>query len=62
MCAADAVEVEINGPQRIAAASGTARADTVAVCGDQDTGFGLLFNWNLRGDGMHTVRALADDA
>ena len=26
----------------------------------RDNGFGLLFNWNLLGDGDHTVRALAD--
>ena len=25
------------------------------VCGDTDNGFGLLFNWNLLGDGEHTV-------
>ena len=27
---------------------------------DGNNGFGLLFNWNRLGDGMHTVRALAD--
>ena len=26
----------------------------------RNNGFGLLFNWNLLGDGEHTVRALAD--
>ena len=31
------------------------------MCGDTDNGFGLLFNWNLLGDGQHTVRAYADD-
>ena len=62
VCEADVVEVEINGGARIAAAYGTARSDTAAVCGDSDNGFGLLFNWNLLGDGVHTVRALADGA
>ena len=28
--------------------------------GDTDNGFGLLFNWNLLGDGAHTVVALVD--
>ena len=60
VCAADGVELEINGAQRVAAAYGTARADTAPVCGDSNNGFGLLFNWNLLGDGEHTVRALAD--
>ena len=49
----------LNGePQE--AAYGTARLDTEAVCGDSDNGFGLLFNWNLLGDGEHEVVALVD--
>ena len=39
---------------------GTSRADTLTACGDADNGFSLLFNWNLLGPGLHTVRALAD--
>ena len=38
----------------------TTREDTESVCNDIDNGFGLLFNWNRLGDGVHTVRALAD--
>ncbi len=30
------------------------------MCGDTDNGFGLLYNWNLLGDGPHTVTAYAD--
>ena len=62
VCEATAVELEINGGLRLAAAYGTARADTAAVCGDTANGFGIVFNWNLLGDGTHTVRALADGA
>ena len=62
VCEADSVELEINGGPRVAAAYGTDRADTADVCGDTDNGFGLLFNWNLLGDGVQTVRALADGA
>ena len=39
---------------------GPSGATRPGVCGDSDNGFGLLFNWNLLGDGTHTVRALAD--
>ena len=60
VCDAAVVELEINGGPRIAAAYGTDRADTAPVCGDRNNGFGLLFNWNLLGDGIHTVRAVAD--
>ena len=59
VCDAEEVEIVLNGePQE--AAYGTARLDTEAVCGDADNGFGLLFNWNLLGDGEHEVVALVD--
>ena len=59
VCEAAVVEIELNGmPQE--AAYGTERRDTASVCRDTDNGFGLLFNWNLLGDGEHTVVALVD--
>ena len=45
---------------RQVAAYGTERLDTREVCGDVDNGFGLLFNWNLLGDGEHAVVAFVD--
>ena len=69
VCEADVVELEIRGLGRtrhLEAAYGTARADTAyteegaVVCGDTDNGFGVLFNWNLLGDGEHTVVAYVD--
>ena len=69
VCEAEVVAVEIIGidrTYRLAAAYGTDRADTLEttagaeLCGDTDNGFGLLFNWNLLGDGVYTVLALAD--
>ena len=60
VCDASQIEIEINDRPRLPAAYGTIRSDTAGVCGDTDNGFGLLFNWNLLGDGTHTVRALAD--
>ena len=52
---------------RYEAAYGTERADTAMqrkdgtpLCGDTDNGFGLLFNWNLLGEGEHTVVAFVD--
>ena len=59
VCTAEEVVIEIDGTPQ-AAAYGTSRADTAAVCGDTDTGFGLLFNWNLLGDGKHWVVARVD--
>ena len=55
VCEAEEIVIELNGaPQAVA--YGTERLDTARVCGDTDNGFGLLFNWNLLGDGEHTVR------
>ena len=67
VCATATVEMELvpeNGePHLVVPATGTARADTAGVCGAEttDTGFGLLFNWNLLGDGAHTVRVRIAD-
>jgi GDSL-like lipase/acylhydrolase family protein len=60
VCDAQRIDIEFDGV-RTQAAYGTARADTRAVCGDDNNGFGLLFNWNLLGDGVHTVKAFADN-
>ena len=65
VCEAETVEIvfEPGGtaePFPVETGYGTARADTADHCGDTDNGFGLLFNWNLLGDGHHTVRAYAD--
>ena len=70
VCEAEAVEIEIETAAgevtRQEAAYGTARGDTAQrpdgtlLCGDTDNGFGLLFNWNLLGDGEHEVVAVVD--
>ena len=60
VCDADTVTYQIDGGALRDAAYGTSRADTLAVCGDTDNGFGALLNWNLLGDGAHTIRAFAD--
>ena len=59
VCEAETVEIELDGVLQ-EAAYGTERADTVGHCGDTDNGFGLLWNWNLLGDGEHTVRVVVD--
>ena len=65
VCEADTVELVFEPatgePFTEEAGYGTERGDTAGVCGDTDNGFGLLYNWNRLGDGLHTVRAYADD-
>ena len=61
VCDADQVELVLGDLTPQIAAYGTERLDTAGVCGDTDNGFGLLFNWNLLGDGEHAVVAYVDD-
>ena len=64
ICDAEVVEIELPMPQgtvRWRAGYNTTRTDTQSACGDSDNGFSLLFNWNLLGDGIHTIRAYADN-
>lgn len=60
VCDAVRVEVEIDGAIMAETAYGTPRGDTIGECGDADNGFGLLVNWGIFGDGLHTIRLLAD--
>ena len=60
ICDAGRIEIELDGSTLLPAAYGTSRGDTSSECGDDNNGFGLLFNWALLGDGAHTLRALAD--
>lgn len=59
-CTAQTIEIQFDEYDPIPAATGTPRGDTQNYCGRSDTGFSLLWNWNILGPGQHTVRALAD--
>jgi hypothetical protein len=60
VCDADEVFVLINDTVAPQIAYGTNRGDTQEGCGDANNGFGALFNWNLLGDGTHTIVATVD--
>lgn len=60
LCSAGRVEIGFDGGPLARMAYGTSRADTAAVCGDTDNGFGLLYNFNLLGSGTHVARLYAD--
>lgn len=59
-CTGQNIEFRIDGVYLGRAGSRTSREDTQGVCGRSDTGFSLLFNYNLIGQGTHQVEALAD--
>lgn len=62
-CDASKVEIELPDGSKIEAAYGTPRADVTnaGFCdGNENVGYGALYNMNLLGDGEHTIKAYAD--
>ena len=59
-CDAQSVQVSFDSGAPWETAYGTPRPDTLDVCGDTDNGFGLLYNFNTLGPGVHTIVARAD--
>jgi hypothetical protein len=60
VCSASRVDIQVIRGGSLRAVYGEAREDTRASCGDSNNGFSLQFNWSELGEGVHTVRALAD--
>ena len=50
----------LEGTIEVATAAGTSRADTIGVCGDENNGFGLGWNWNIFPDGIVSLEFVAD--
>ena len=62
-CDASKVEIELPDGSKLEAAYGTPRADVTGAgfCdGNENVGYGALYNMNLLGDGEHTIKAYAD--
>ena len=64
-CSANQIEIAVDDGPRMLAGARTGRLDTLGVCGRSDTGFSLLYNWNLLpvtcfGCRFHRIVAYAD--
>jgi hypothetical protein len=59
-CTASRIQVAIDSFAPLDAATRTSRNDAAQVCGRADTGFSLLFNYNILSPGTHRMRVLAD--
>ena len=60
-CDAEKIEIEFENGARIEAAYGAPRADAASQCdGDENIGFGVLYNMSLLGTGTHVVDLLVD--
>lgn len=59
VCEAEEVAIDIRDSEEhrtlLYPPYGMERGDTEDTCEDTDNGFGVLFNWNLLGDGTYTV-------
>ncbi len=60
ICDAGKVELVVDGERYLEPAYGARRVGTAEHCGDEDNGFGMLYNLNLFGSGEHQVIARAD--
>ena len=61
VCEAERVSIVIDGGLYLPpVARNIARGDTEEVCGDQDNGFILHWNYNLMGDGTYTAALVVD--
>ncbi len=58
-CSASIVTLSIDGVFHTVL-YGSSRIDTIPTCGDEFNGFGFPVNWNLLGDGLHTIIVFAD--
>ena len=60
-CQAQRLTVRFDGAEPdIPILYGSSREDTRATCGTANTGFALLFNWNILGAGDHTLKLSVD--
>lgn len=59
-CASKNISFKLNGLDIGKAGTGTDRGDTQGLCGRADTGFSLLFNFNLLEPGKHSLGMYVD--
>ncbi len=59
-CTAGALTFTIDGGPSSPLSYGSSRGDTQNMCGDVNNGFIAENNWNLAGDGQHTIRIYDD--
>lgn len=59
-CSSQNIEIRIDGVSLGRAGAGTTLLGTLPVCGQPETGYSLLYNFNNLADGSHTIAAYAD--
>lgn len=61
-CTAKEVEVFVDGVSIGATGVGSVRNDAVSVCGHNESGYAVLYNYNIPEPGEHTIQVYADGA
>jgi Tol biopolymer transport system component len=61
ICQATEIQYSIDDQEKTTILSGLDRADTKTLCGDSNNGYATLINYNLIGDGEHTIKLYANN-
>lgn len=61
-CTANEIEIKVDGVSIGGTGVGSFRNDTVSVCGHNQSGYAVLYNYNIREPGEHTIQVYADGA
>ncbi|CAI06419.1 hypothetical protein ebA570 [Aromatoleum aromaticum EbN1] len=61
-CTAKEIVVSVDGVSLGKSGVGSIRNDTESICGHPNTGFSLLYNYNIPQPGTHVIRVYADGA
>lgn len=59
-CEAETVQIQFDEQPLMDAGYGASRPDTLAICGDDNNGYGLAHAWGLLGDGEHRMKTYID--
>lgn len=59
-CTANEIEIKVDGVSIGGTGVGSVRNDTVPICGHNEGGYALLYNYNIPEPGEHVIQVFAD--
>lgn len=59
-CTANEIEIKVDGVSIGGTGVGSVRDDAVSVCGHNQSGYAVLYNYNIPESGEHTIQVYAD--
>lgn len=61
-CTASEIEIKVDGVSIGGTGVGSVRDDAISVCGHNQSGYAVLYNYNIPAPGEHTIQVYADGA